>query len=109
MVVQRNTTPRRSRRTRHLREFRKRAMLGHWARHHGPVCAPSSVDDQRAAHVAHFTGSVEKVQRLVTAQTRATNIALLIDRLLATSTSRDFIVSTFGSSGTTNVPCNPWS
>ena len=54
-------------------------------------------------------GSVEKVQRWVTAEIRATNIVLRIVRLVATGTSRNFIVSTFGSSGPTNVPCNSWS
>ena len=52
-------------------------------------------------------GSVEKVQRRTAAEIRATNIVFLFGRLLAISTSRDFVVSTFGSGGPTNLPSNP--
>lgn len=55
-----------------------------------------------------FTGwGMLKSPTVGVAEICATNIVLLIGRLLAISTSRNFIVSTSGSGVPTNVPCNP--
>ena len=53
-------------------------------------------------------GLVEKVQRRVTVKIRSMNTVLLIGLLLSTRTQSNFIVSNIGSSGPTNLACNPW-
>ena len=56
-----------------------------------------------------ISGTVENSNGGQTAEIRATNVVHFIGRFLATSTLRDFVVSTFGSGGPTNWLCNPWN